>query len=57
MRWEIYPVLGLCAGAIVYYKYQTEFLNVIGSNIFKLQALSDSQEKFVARKIASLLKY
>lgn len=54
VRWEILPMLLLCGSALVYFKYQTEFLNLLPKSF---EAISAKDERMVARKLASLLKY
>jgi hypothetical protein len=52
---EILPFILLCAGGLVFYKYQTECLNLLVPKSFK--AIKKSDELYIARKLSGLLKY
>ena len=54
VRWEILPMLMLSGVALIYFKYQTEFLNLLPKSF---EAINAKDERMVARKLASLLKY
>ena len=34
MRWEVYPAIFICATGLIFWKYQTEFLNILPKNLF-----------------------
>jgi len=53
MNWEILPLVGISLGVILYFKYQTEVLNMIVPKRFV--AFSDKEERFIARKLSGLL--
>jgi len=48
------PLVAFSASLIVYFKYQTEFLNYVVPTKF-LQAFSDKEERFIGRKLSALL--
>jgi uncharacterized protein YdhG (YjbR/CyaY superfamily) len=54
VRWEIFPMLMLSGCALIYFKYQTEFLNLLPKSF---EAITTKDERMVARKLSSLLKY
>jgi hypothetical protein len=55
MRWEVMPIFALASSAIIYFKFQTQFLNLLPQQYFA--AISAPQERYISRKISSLLKY
>jgi hypothetical protein len=56
MRWEILPLVALSLSVIVYFKFKTEILNlVVPTKLLGLEAFSDREEKFIARKLSGLL--
>ena len=55
MRWEVLPVIGLTVFGVIYYKFQTQLQNLLPSSYF--EAISVKQDRFINRKLASLLKY
>ena len=34
MRWEVMPIFALASGAIIYFKFQTQFLNLLPQKHF-----------------------
>jgi len=56
MRWEILPLVALSLSVILYFKFKTEILNlVVPTKLLNLEAFSDREEKFIARKLSGLL--
>ncbi len=56
MRREIMPLVFLSFAVIVYFKFQTEIQNlVVPSKYLKMQAFSDKEDKFIARKLSGLM--
>ena len=56
LRWEILPLVALSASIIIYFKFKTEIMNyVIPTKLLGLEAYSDREEKFIARKLSGLL--
>ena len=56
MRWEILPLVALSLSVIVYFKFKTEILNLlVPAKLLGLEAFSDREEKFIARKLSGLL--
>lgn len=56
VRWEIVPLVAFSASLVIYFKFQTEFLNyVVPTKLLKLQPFSDKEERFIARKLSGLL--
>jgi hypothetical protein len=56
MRWEVIPLVALSFSLILYFKFQTEVLNLfVPSKLLNLQAFSDKEERFIARKLSGLL--
>ena len=56
VRWEVVPLVLLSLSVVVYFKFQTELLNyIIPTNLLKFQAFSDKEERFIARKLSSLM--
>ena len=56
MRREILPFVALSLSVIVYFKFKTEILNlVVPAKLLNMEAFSDKEEKFIARKLSGLL--
>ncbi|TNV72674.1 hypothetical protein FGO68_gene8956 [Halteria grandinella] len=55
MRWEIIPLVALSISLIVSLRYRTELLNVLGL-VHKMEAFSDKEERFVARKLSGFIQ-
>ena len=54
MRWEVLPAIFIFGSAFVLYNFKTQFLNLLPS---QFEGIDQSQELFISRKLASLLKY
>ena len=58
MTWEVLPLLFASACVIVYVNFKPQLQNLLfGKGRFGFEALSLRDERFVAKKLASLLKY
>ena len=56
LRWEILPLLVLSCSLVVYLRFQTELLNyAVPTKLLGLEAFSDKEERFIARKLSGLL--
>ena len=55
---EVLPLVFLACSVVFYYQYKTQVQNaVLGNGRFGLEAMSPDDERFVAKKLAGLLKY
>ena len=56
MRWEILPLVVLSCTVIIFAKFQTEILNlIVPSKYLKMQAFSEKEDRFIARKLSGLI--
>jgi Zn-dependent protease with chaperone function len=56
MRWEVFPLLLLSSAVVVFYKFKTEFLNlVVPTRLLNLEAFSAKEERIIGRKLAGLI--
>jgi len=56
LRREILPFVMLSFSVIVYFKFQTEILNmVVPAKYLQMQAFSEKEDRFIARKLSGLM--
>lgn len=54
LRWEILPLVLLSSAIVIYFKFKTELQNLLVPRGL-MEAFSDKEEKFIARKLSGLL--
>lgn len=55
---EVIPLIVAASSLIMLYKYKTQLENaIIGEGRFGLQAISQNDMTFVAKRLASLIRY